>query len=634
MTKKQKKTLVRIVVSAVMFAALIALRAFGATEPLPDGAVFALWLAPYAVIGWDVVWAAVRNVVRGNVFDEHFLMTVATFAAFALGLFGEGEYPEAVAVMLFYQTGELFQSIAVGRSRRSIASLMELAPEFCSVEIENGVERRDPEDAAVGEIMVIRPGEKIPLDGEVIEGESFIDTSALTGESVPRRASPGDALVSGCVNGSGLLRARITKEYENSTVARILDLVENAGSRKAKIESFITRFSRFYTPAVTLCALLLAVITPILGGSFGEGVGRACGFLIVSCPCALVISVPLGFFGGIGAASRAGVLIKGSNFMEAAAAIDTMVFDKTGTLTKGEFSVRGVLPSPESGLDETALLGLVAAAEAQSTHPIAASVLAAYRSAPDTSGISELCEIPGKGISARLDGKELLVGNRALLAGSGVFAPEAPEGGTAVFAALDGVYAGCVLIADSVRDEAARAVARLRALGVKKTVMLTGDNETSARIAAQTVGIDEVRASLLPADKVAAAELLVKNGSGRLGFVGDGVNDAPVLVRADVGFAMGSMGSDAAIEAADVVIMNDDLEKLPFTLRLSKRTVGIVRANVIFALSVKLAILALSALGLASMWAAVFGDVGVAMLCILNSLRLIISGDRAAKNGK
>ncbi|MBQ9545161.1 MAG: cadmium-translocating P-type ATPase [Clostridia bacterium] len=629
MTKKQKKTLVRIVVSAVLFAVLLALRAFGVTDSLPGWAVFALWLVPYAVIGWDVVYAAFRNIIRGNVFDEHFLMTVATFAAFALGIFGEGEYPEAVAVMLFYQVGEFFQSLAVGRSRRSVASLMELAPDVCFIETEDGVAERDPDEAAVGDIMVIRPGEKIPLDGEVIEGESFIDTSALTGESVPRRAAPGDALVSGCVNGSGLLRARITKEYENSTVARILDLVENAGSRKAKIENFITRFSRVYTPAVTVCAVLLALVTPLLGGTVGEGVRRACGFLIVSCPCALVISVPLGFFGGIGAASRAGVLIKGSNFMEAAAGIDTVLFDKTGTLTKGEFAVRTIDPAPESGLEKDDLLGIVAAAEARSTHPIAASILAAYGKAPDAAKIGDLSEIPGKGISASYGGKKLLVGNAALLAESGLAAPEAPEDGTAVFAALDGKYLGCIVISDSVREEAAGAIGELRALGVKKTVMLTGDNARSARAAADAAGIDEYRAGLLPADKVAQAESLSKASPGRIGFVGDGVNDAPVLVISDVGFAMGSMGSDAAIEAADIVIMNDDLKKLPFAIRLSKRTVGIVRANVIFALAVKGVILVLSALGAASMWAAVFGDVGVAMLCILNSLRLIISGDRA-----
>ena len=622
MTKKQKQTLLRIAVSGVLFILLMVRDRLDIPAGLPDAARLILYLVPYAVIGWDVVWAAIRNAVRGNLFEEHFLMTVATFAAFALGAFGDGEYPEAVAVMLFYQIGELFQSVAVGKSRKNVAEMMELAPQYAWLETESGEIKADPEDVRPGQTITVKPGERIPLDGEVIRGESYVDTSSLTGESVPVKASPGDRVVSGCVNGNGTLTVKVTAPFKDSTVSRILELVENASSRKARLENFITRFSRYYTPAVTLCALLLALLTPLTTDlSFSEGIRRACSFLIVSCPCALVISVPLGFFGGIGAASRKGILVKGSNYLEAAANAGIMVFDKTGTLTKGEFAVREILPAP--GTDKSELLELCALAEAQSDHPIALSVKRAYGAKPDLSRISSSEAIPGKGVRCVTDRGTVLAGNAALMADNGIEVNTDHPSGTAVYAALDGRYMGVIVISDAVKEDAADAVAQLKRLGIKRTVMLTGDNEAAAREVSQALGIDEVYSGLLPADKAAKAQELMDGADGSVCFAGDGINDAPVLMLSDVGFAMGSLGSDAAIEAADVVVMDDSPQKIPETLRIAKKTVGVVRANVIFALAVKLAILVLSALGVSGMWTAVFGDVGVAILCILNSMRLL-----------
>ena len=657
MTAKQKQTRNRIIIVAVVFAALLAAEHTGLLSGLPAWLVFLLYFIPYLVIGYDVLLRAFRNIGHGQVFNEHFLMMVATLAAFGLGLSGSGEYSEALAVMLFYQTGELFQSIAVGKSRASIAEMMSIAPEYANLEKDGEIEEADPEDVHPGDIIVIRPGEKIPLDGEVIEGESWLDTAALTGESVPRKAAVGDAVISGCLNGDSTLRIRVTKEYEDSTVAQILELVENASSRKARLEQFITRFAKYYTPIVTIGAVILAVLLPLLFGTgWAEGVRRACNFLIVSCPCALVISVPLGFFGGIGAASRQGILVKGSNFLEAAAEIRTIVMDKTGTLTRGEFRVTKTVPAEGSGLTADELLEIAAYGEAFSTHPIAASIREAYTektgALPDTGRLSGVSEIAGKGIRAELDGRELLIGSRKLMeealpsgtaAGNGTdpqadeqaerereasFREAEAENGTVTYVAYGGQYAGYLLIADTIKDGAAEAIRSMKKSGVGKAVMLTGDRQAAADAVAAAVGIDEVHAELLPADKVHRVEEILDaqsraDGKGMVGFVGDGINDAPVLMRADVGIAMGSLGSDAAIEAADIVLMDDDIRKISAIIRIARKTIGIVRTNVAFALIVKLGILALSIFGLVNMWAAVFGDVGVAVICILNSMRAL-----------
>lgn len=676
MSKKEKKTLTRIIITGVWFAVLMVLEKTGHLSGVPAAGRFFLYFIPYLVIGYDVLLKAFRNIASGQVFDEHFLMMVATLAAFGLSLLGDEAYPEALAVMLFYQVGELFQDVAVGRSRKSIADMMSIAPEYANVERDGQIVQLDPEDVCVGDILVVKAGEKVPLDGVVIEGESFLNTAALTGESVPRRAAAGDEVISGCVNGEGTLRIRAQKQYEDSTVAKILDLVENASSRKARLENFITRFARYYTPAVTFGALALAVLPPLfhIGNlTWADSIRRACNFLIVSCPCALVISVPLGFFGGIGAASGIGVLVKGSNYLEAAGQLDTIVCDKTGTLTKGEFRVTKVIPAagwdpalaqPPAGSGgeasegsagerertdedgrtalsaEQSLLQIAALGEGYSNHPIARSIREAYdgicaisgkkeetsspAAALDLQRVSDVKEAAGHGIDARLDGRRLLLGNLALMRDSGIGAEECREAGTVVYAALDGRYCGCIVISDSVKDGAAEAIAQLKAAGVKKTVMLTGDRAGSARAVAEELGIDEVRSDLLPADKVSAVEELMSvsgRDRGKLGFVGDGINDAPVLMRADVGFAMGAMGSDAAIEAADIVLMDDDIRKIPKVIRIARRTMRIVKSNVVFAIAVKLLILVLSVFGLASMWSAVFGDVGVAILCVLNSMR-------------
>lgn len=616
MTAKQKRALRRILLAAALF--LLALAAERLRVPPPWGRL-ALFAAPYLVVGWDVLRDAARKLVRGQAFDESFLMSAASLAAFAMG-----EYPEAAAVMLFYQIGELFQSVAVGRARASIASLMELAPESVHLETPEGVAEADPEEVAVGSVIVVRPGERLPLDGVVLSGESSLDASALTGESAPRAAGPGDEVYSGCVNGTGLLRLRTTRAYQDSTVARILELAESAGEKKARLERFITRFARVYTPAVTLSALALAVLPPLLlRQPFGDWLRRACVFLIVSCPCALVISVPLGIFGGVGAASRMGVLVKGGSCLEALADCETMVFDKTGTLTRGEFAVTRLRSAP--GVTETELLRLAALAESASTHPIARSVVAACPEPPEPSRLTEVTERPGRGVRALLDGKELLCGSAALLRERGVQPEDADSSGTAVHVALDGRFLGTLLIDDRPKEGAAEALRALKALGLRRTVLLTGDRRENAGRVARALGVDEVHAELLPADKVARLEAILaeESGRGRVAFVGDGVNDAPALMRADVGIAMGALGSDAAIEAADVVLMDDDLRKLAAAVRIGRRTMTIVRQNVAAALGVKFAVLLLGALGLAGMWLAVFADVGVLILAVLNSMRAL-----------
>ena len=621
MSKKLKKLLRRVIIAAVLFFPLLILLKAGPLSALPGTVLTALFLVPYLIVGYDIILGAFKNIRNGNVFDEKFLMTVATIAAFLIG-----EYAEACAVMLFYQTGELFQGYAVGKSRRSISAMMEIAPEYANLETDGSVEETDPDDVGVGSVILIRPGEKIPLDGVVLEGDSFLDTAALTGESVPRRVAAGDQVISGCVNGDGTLRVRTTKAYEDSTVAKILELVETASERKARLENFITRFARWYTPLVTVGAVLLALVPPlILHEPFGGWVHRACIFLIVSCPCALVISVPLGFFGGIGAASKLGVLVKGSNFLEAAAAMTTVVFDKTGTLTKGEFRVTKVLPSEEGGLTEEELLEVAALGESGSTHPIARSILAAYGKTPDLNRVGEAHEAVGRGIRVTVDGREVLLGSRKLMEDEGIATGEEHPEGTVVHAASGGRFLGSIVISDTVKEGAREAILGMKAVGVRKTVMLTGDREEAARAVAAETGIDEFHSGLLPAGKVERIEALLKESDEhhRVGFVGDGLNDAPVLMRADVGIAMGSLGSDAAIEAADIVLMDDDIRKIASVVRIARKTLRIVKQNVVFALAVKAAVLVLGALGMANMWEAVFGDVGVTVIAILNSMRAL-----------
>lgn len=623
MTKRQKTVRTRIIITGILFAGLLALEhTIGGT--LPGYVMLLLYLLPYGIVSYDVLGRALRNIRNGQVFDENFLMTIATFGALAIG-----EYAEAVAVMLFYQIGELFQSYAVGKSRESIAAMMEIVPEEAFLEEDGKLVAVDPDDVEIGQIIVVKPGDRIPLDGIVAEGESFLDTSALTGESVPRRTAEGDEVYSGCVNGSGTLRIRVTKEFDDCTVSKILEMVENATERKAKTENFITGFARFYTPVVTIGALILALAGPLLfGGNFMAWLHRACVFLVISCPCALVISVPLGFFGGIGSASRMGVLVKGSNYIEAVAGITALVCDKTGTLTKGEFRVRSIVPS--EGFAEKELLETAALAEGYSGHPIASSIREAYGSQPDLGRVEDVQETAGKGIKARIDGSIVYAGNAVWMKEMGIplNGVEASQAGTVVFIAKDGILAGWIVIADEAKEGAASAIAAIKAAGVKKTVMLTGDAQKPAMQIASELGIDEIHAELLPGDKVAEFEKILascakEDARGKVAFVGDGINDAPVLGRADIGFAMGSMGSDAAIEAADVVIMDDDLGKIARSIRLARKTMAIVRENIVFALAVKALILILGALGLAGMWGAVFADVGVSVIAILNSMRAL-----------
>ena len=616
MTKKQKKTLYRIIAAAVLLVAAAVVCELAA---LPWWAQLVLHLAPYLVIGYDVLRKAVLGIVHGEVFDENFLMAIATVGAMAVG-----EYREGVAVMLFYQVGELFQSYAVGKSRRSIAALMDIRPDSANLEGADGsVTAVDPEAVPVGAVIVVRPGEKIPLDGVVLSGRSTLNTSALTGESRPRTARPGDAVISGSVNGEGLLRVTVSRVYGQSTVARILDLVENSSLKKAKAENFITRFARYYTPAVCFAALALAVLPPLaLGGGWGLWVSRALTFLVISCPCALVISIPLTFFGGIGGASRQGILIKGGNYLEALAHTQTAVFDKTGTLTRGVFAVERVAPANGHTADE--VVALAALVESYSSHPISKSLRAACRQLPDPARAADVQEVAGQGVRALADGRPAGVGNARLMQAMGVdFVPD--DGvGTVVYVACGGQFWGSILIADQLKPTAAGAIAGLKAQGVR-TVMLTGDSAAVADKVAADLGIDEVHAGLLPADKVSRVEQLLaaKPAKTSLAFVGDGINDAPVLMRADVGIAMGALGSDAAIEAADVVLMDDDPAKLSAAMRLARKCMRIVYENIIFALGIKAAFLVLGAVGIATMWWAVFADVGVMVLAVLNAMRML-----------
>ena len=613
MDSRQKKMLWRILAAGVLFLIALLIPAQGLPRLL-------LFLIPYGVIGWDVLWRAVRNLTRGQIFDEHFLMSLATVGALAIG-----EYPEAVFVLLFYQVGELFQSCAVGRSRRSIAALMDIRPDVARVERNGALEEVDPEEVSSGDILVIKPGERVPLDGVILEGSSALDTAALTGESLPRSVSPGADVISGCINLTGLLRVQVTKPFEESTVARILELVENASGRKARAEAFITKFARYYTPAVVVAAVLLALIPPLFfQGGWGDWLGRACSFLVISCPCALVISVPLAFFGGIGGASRAGILIKGGNYLEALANTETVVFDKTGTLTRGVFNVTAIHPEQEREAD---LLELAALAESWSDHPIAHSIREAYGAELDTSRVTCVEERSGRGVQVQVDGRTVCVGNDTLMEEIGIAWHPCHQVGTTVHVAVDGVYMGHLVISDQVKEDAADAIRALRACGVRKTVMLTGDAQAVGEDVARRLGLDEVHAQLLPADKVDRVEDLLRQTSprGALAFVGDGINDAPVLSRADIGIAMGALGSDAAIEAADVVLMDDKPSKIALAIRIARKTRSIVRQNIIFALGVKFLVLGLGAFGLANMWEAVFADVGVSVIAILNSMRALHS---------
>ena len=624
MTSKQKKMLYRIITAFVLFVVLMVLEHTGVLEQLPgQWLVFLIYLIPYLVIGYDIVFKAVRNISHGQVFDENFLMMVATF-----GAFGVKEYSEAVAVMLFYQVGELFQNYAVGKSRQSISDMMNICPEYANIEEDGVLTQVDPDDVEVGSIIVVKPGERIPLDGIVTEGTSMIDTAALTGESVPRRATVGDEIISGCVNGSSTIKVKVTKAFEDSTVARILELVENASSKKAKVENFITRFAKYYTPVVTIGAVILAILPPlILGGGWADWIQRACIFLVISCPCALVISVPLGFFGGIGASSKIGILVKGSNYLEAVAEMTTIVFDKTGTLTKGEFKVSEVLPSAEKNntIGKEELLEIAAYGEGYSNHPIANSIREAYGKTLSMERVTDTEEIAGHGIHTFIDGREVYLGNAKLMEAQNIAYTENKTAGTVVYVACNNVFAGSIVISDTVKEGSKNAIADMKKVGVKKTVMLTGDRQAAADAVAAELGIDEVHAELLPADKVGEVEKLLgsQNEKERLAFVGDGINDAPVLTRADIGIAMGSMGSDAAIEAADIVLMDDDIRKISSLVKIARKTLGIVKQNIVFALAIKALVLLLGALGMANMWEAVFADVGVSVIAILNSMRTL-----------
>lgn len=618
MSSKQKKTLTRIIVSFVIFVPLFVLEHLGVFDKLPNEWILGgIYLVPYIIIGYDIIIKAARNISHGQVFDENFLMMIATF-----GAFGVKEFEEAVAVMLFYQVGELFQGYAVGKSRQSISEMMDICPEYANIEENGELKQVDPDDVEIGSIIVIKPGEKVPLDGVIIEGNSMLDTAALTGESVPRSAKAGDEIVSGCVNGSGTLKVKTTKAFEDSTVAKILELVENASSKKARVENFITRFAKYYTPVVTIAAVIIAIIPSIITGNWGDWITRACIFLVISCPCALVISVPLGFFSGIGSASRIGVLVKGSNFLEAVAEVTTIVMDKTGTLTKGEFKVSEIVAS---GISEERLLEIAAYGESFSTHPIAASIKEAYDNKIDTDRIKDVKEISGHGVELLLDGKETLVGNGKLLKSHNIAYEEHKSGGTVVYVAYDNTFVGAIVISDTIKDGAKEAVADMKKVGVKNVVMLTGDRQKAAEEVAKELGIDTVYSELLPYDKVQKVEELLasKTGKEKVAFVGDGINDAPVLTRADVGIAMGSMGSDAAIEAADIVLMDDDVRKIASTVKIARKTLGVVKQNIVFALGVKFIVLILGALGIANMWEAVFADVGVSVIAILNSMRVL-----------
>lgn len=623
MTRRQKKVFWRIIAASVLFAA-------GELVPLAGLWKLIFYLPAYVIIGGDVLKRAARNILRGQVFDENFLMSIATLGAFATAFYDQVSgaasmvgYDEAVAVMLFYQVGELFQSYAVGKSRASISSLMDIRPDYANIRKEGELVQVSPEEVGVGDLIVVKPGEKIPLDGTVVSGTSMVDTAALTGESVPREVVQGANAISGCINLNGLLEIKVSRPFGESTVAKILDLVENASGKKARTENFITRFARYYTPAVVVSALLLAVVPPLFLGGWANWVHRALIFLVVSCPCALVISVPLSFFGGIGGASKRGILVKGSNYLEALSKTEIVVFDKTGTLTKGTFEVTKVVPA--QGVSEGQLLRAAALAESYSDHPISLSLRRAWGGTLADAQVSDAQEIAGHGVRAQVEGKLVLAGNARLMQAENIHFTLLQGAGTVVYVAQQGQFIGAVLISDTVKPEAKTAIASLRKAGIRKTVMLTGDAAATGEAVAAQLGLDEVHAQLLPGDKVAEVEDLLaqKTAQGQLAFVGDGINDAPVLSRADIGIAMGGLGSDAAIEAADIVLMDDDLAALPLAIRIAQKTLKIVRQNIVFALAIKLGVLVLSALGAASMWAAVFADVGVSVLAILNASRAL-----------
>lgn len=620
MTKKLKKRLYRIVLGMVLFAAaLLVDRWFGGSYP---NAGLIAFLAAFLVSGGDVIKKAAMNITRGQVFDENFLMTIATVGAFLVG-----EYPEGAAVMLFYQVGEWFQSYAVNKSRKSIRELMDIRPDYANVMRDGGIITVMPEEVMPGERIIVKPGERIPLDGVVKQGNTALDTMALTGESLPREVGEGDAVISGCVNQSGVIEIQVTKGFGESTVSKILELVENAGSRKSESENFISRFARYYTPTVVILAVLLAVVPPVLtGGNWYTWIYRALSFLVVSCPCALVISIPLSFFGGLGGASKAGILIKGSNYLEALSKAEIVVMDKTGTLTKGNFVVSHIMPADGSGeAASEKLLELTAYAESGSNHPISKSLQQAYGKEIDRSRISGLEEAAGFGVSAVMDGKKIIAGNLRHMEQNGISCRQADETGTVVYTACDGKYLGYIVIADELKPDAREAVSKLNACGIRDIIMLTGDRKETAEAVAKEIGIGQVYAGLLPGDKVDRMEELLqqKSKDGKLVFVGDGMNDAPVLARSDIGIAMGGLGSDAAIEAADIVIMTDEPSKIARAMEISKRTIAIVKQNTVFAIGVKVLILILAACGMASMWAAVFGDVGVAVIAILNAMRAL-----------
>ena len=622
MTKKQKKMLTRIIICAVMLVALQFL-------PITGIPRFALYLAAYLVIGYDILKKAGKGILNGRVFDENFLMAIATIGAFALAIYEKsGDYNEAIAVMLFYQIGELFQSYAVGKSRKNISALMDIRPDYANIEVDGKLEKVDPDEVTVGSVIVVQPGEKVPLDGVIVDGASTLNTSALTGESLPRDAKTGDEIISGCINMTGVLKIRTTKEFGESTVSKILELVENSSSRKSRSEDFIAKFARIYTPAVCYSALALAVLPPVvrlvmgLTSEWEQWLYRALTFLVTSCPCALVVSIPLSFFAGIGGASKEGVLIKGSNYLETLSQVKTVVFDKTGTLTKGVFEVSAVHHSP---MEQEKLLEYAALAECASSHPISKSLQKAYGKEIDRSRVTDIEEISGRGILAKVDGIPVAAGNHKLMEQLGIDFIDCHSPGTIIHMAVDGKYAGHIVISDVVKPNSKKAIEALHRAGVTKTVMLTGDAKKVADSVAKELGVDEVYSDLLPADKVEKVEALLSQQSGKakLAFVGDGINDAPVLSRADIGIAMGAMGSDAAIEAADIVLMDDEPLQIAKAIKISRKCIGIVYQNIVFALMVKFACLALVALGAANMWAAIFADVGVMVLAVLNAIRAL-----------
>lgn len=621
MTKKQKKVLIRIIVSAVLLAGIMIITKF---VEINKWIQFALYLVPYLIIGYDILKKALKGIFKGQIFDENFLMAVATVGAVALGEFSEG-----AAVMLFYQIGELFQSVAVGKSRKNITSLMDIRPDYANVELNGNLEKIDPDDVEIGTEIVVNPGEKVPIDGIIISGDSTLNTSALTGESVPRSAKVGDEIISGCINLTGVLKIKTTKEFGNSTVSKILDLVENSSMKKSKSENFITKFARYYTPAVCGGALLLAILPPIIrlisGNSamWGEWITRALTFLVISCPCALVISIPLSFFAGIGCASANGVLVKGSNYLEALSDTQYVVFDKTGTLTKGVFEVTGIYPA--NNFDKDTLIRLAAFAESASSHPISVSLKKNYGKEIDIDEVSDIQEIAGHGVSALVDGKRVFAGNIKLMKKENISVKCEHDEGTVVYVSCDGEYAGCIVISDVVKENSKKAISSLKKSGIDKTVMLTGDSKQAAERVAKSLCLDEYHAELLPSDKVEWVEKLLsqKSAKKKLAFVGDGINDAPVLSLADIGIAMGALGSDAAIEAADIVLMDDDPSKIALARKISVHTLKIVKENIVFALAIKAICLVLGALGIANMWVAIFADVGVMILAVLNAIRAL-----------